>query len=111
MRTPPRETERTRVADEAARSIMRVAATAGRKLLTEPEAKAVLSAYGPHRYKWPQSPEDIRFRFLAPRKEFSHKFIARFTQIDYARAMAFVALNKEQNELLALPTLSPIPTT
>ena len=46
------------------------------------------------------SPEDIRFRFLAPRKEFSHKFIARFTQIDYARAMAFVALDKEQKELL-----------
>ena len=30
------------------------------------------------------SPEDIRFRFLAPRKEFSHKTNARFTQIDYA---------------------------
>jgi acetyltransferase len=51
------------------------------------------------------SPEDIRFRFLAPRKEFSHKFIARFTQIDYARAMAFVALNKEQNELLGVSHL------
>ena len=49
--------------------------------------------------------EDIRFRFLAPRKEFSHKFIARFTQIDYARAMAFVALNKEQNELLGVTHL------
>ena len=30
------------------------------------------------------TPEDIRFRFLAPRKEFSHKTNARFTQIDYA---------------------------
>jgi acetyltransferase len=46
MRTPPRETERTRVADEAVRSIMRVPATVGRTLLTEPEAKAVLSGYG-----------------------------------------------------------------
>ena len=46
MRTPPRETERTRVADEAARSIMRAAASSGRTMLTEPEAKAVLSAYG-----------------------------------------------------------------
>jgi acetyltransferase len=55
MRTPPRETERTRVADEAARSIMRVAATAGRKLLTEPEAKAVLSATAspPSQREWP----------------------------------------------------------
>ena len=42
MRTPPWETERLRVADEAARTIMRAAASAGRSLLTEPEAKAVL---------------------------------------------------------------------
>ncbi len=55
------------------------------------------------------SPEDIRFRFLAPRKEFSHKFFARFTQIDYARAMAFVALNKEQNELLGVARLAADP--
>ena len=55
------------------------------------------------------SPEDIRFRFLAPRKEFSHSFIARFTQIDYARAMAFVALNKDQNELLGVARLSANP--
>jgi acetyltransferase len=52
------------------------------------------------------SPDDIRFRFLAPRKEFSHKFIARFTQIDYARAMAFVALDKEQKELLGVARLA-----
>ena len=37
-----------------------------------------------------------------PRKEFSHKFIARFTQIDYSRAMAFMALDKEQKELLGV---------
>jgi len=45
------------------------------------------------------SPEDIRFRFLAPRKEFSHKTNARFTQIDYARAMAFIALSVDQTEI------------
>ena len=55
------------------------------------------------------SPEDIRFRFLTPRKEFSHKFIARFTQIDYSRAMALVALNKEQNELLGVARLAANP--
>src|SRR6185295_5275916 len=54
-------------------------------------------------------PEDIRFRFLAPRKEFSHKFLARFTQIDYARAMAFIALNKEQTELLGVARLAADP--
>jgi acetyltransferase len=51
------------------------------------------------------SAEDIRFRFLAPRKEFSHKFIARFTQIDYSRAMAFVALNKDETELYGVARL------
>jgi len=55
------------------------------------------------------SPEDIRFRFLAPRKEFSHKSIARFTQIDYARAMAFVALDKEQKDLLGVARLAADP--
>ena len=46
LRTPPRETEPTHVAEEAARTVMRNAAAAGRSMLTEPEAKAVLSAYG-----------------------------------------------------------------
>jgi acetyltransferase len=30
--------------------------------------------------------QDLRLRFFAPVKDFSHTFIARFTQIDYARA-------------------------
>jgi len=51
------------------------------------------------------SPQDIRFRFLSPLKEFSHKFIARFTQIDYARTMAFVALDKTEKELLGVARL------
>ncbi|MGV1014921.1 MAG: GNAT family N-acetyltransferase, partial [Methyloceanibacter sp.] len=55
------------------------------------------------------SPADIRFRFLTPRKEFSHKFIARFTQIDYARAMAFVALDDKQAELLGVSRLAADP--
>lgn len=40
------------------------------------------------------SPEDLRLRFFAPMKEFTHAFIARLTQLDYARAMAFVALDE-----------------
>ena len=44
-----------------------------------------------------------------PRKEFSHKFIARFTQIDYSRAMAFMALDKEQKELLGVVRLAADP--
>ncbi len=54
-------------------------------------------------------PEDIRFRFLAPRKEFSHKTNARFTQIDYARAMAFVAMRQDQRELIGVARLAADP--
>jgi acetyltransferase len=39
------------------------------------------------------SMEDIRLRFFAPMKEISHTFIARLTQIDYDREMAFVAID------------------
>ncbi|MEP9395953.1 bifunctional acetate--CoA ligase family protein/GNAT family N-acetyltransferase [Mesorhizobium sp. KR2-14] len=38
------------------------------------------------------SPEDMRLRFLAPRKNFSGKTLLRLTQLDYDREMAFVAL-------------------
>jgi len=55
------------------------------------------------------SVEDIRFRFLNPRKEFSHAAVARFTQIDYARAMAFVALAEDQQELLGVARLAADP--
>ena len=37
---------------------------------------------------------------MAP--ELSHRFLARLTQIDYAREMAFVAVGKESGELLGV---------
>jgi acetyltransferase len=46
--------------------------------------------------------EDLRLRFFAPIKEFSHDFIARLTQLDYARAMAFVAFDETTNELVGV---------
>jgi acetyltransferase len=45
---------------------------------------------------------DLRLRFFAPMKEFSHEFIARLTQLDYARAMAFVAFDEVTNELVGV---------
>lgn len=45
---------------------------------------------------------DLRLRFFALMKEFSHEFIARLTQLDYARAMAFVAFDEITNELLGV---------
>jgi acetyltransferase len=43
--------------------------------------------------------EDLRLRFFAPIKEFSHTFLARLTQLDYARSMAFAALDAATGEL------------
>ena len=48
------------------------------------------------------TPEDLRLRFFAPMKEFTHPFIARLTQLDYARAMAFVAFDEASNELVGV---------
>jgi acetyltransferase len=46
--------------------------------------------------------QDLRLRFFAPIKEFTHEFIARLTQLDYARAMAFVAFDEATNELVGV---------
>jgi acetyltransferase len=48
------------------------------------------------------SSEDLRLRFFAPIKEFTHEFIARLTQLDYARAMAFVAFDEATNGLIGV---------
>jgi acetyltransferase len=46
--------------------------------------------------------QDLRLRFFAPMKEFTHEFIARLTQLDYARAMAFVAFDEATNEMVGV---------
>lgn len=51
------------------------------------------------------SAEDLRLRFFAPIRDFGHAFVARFTQIDYARAMAFVAISESTGELLGVVRL------
>ena len=49
--------------------------------------------------------EDMRLRFFAPIKEFSHAFIARLTQLDYARSMAFIAIDEATGQLLGVVRL------
>ena len=49
--------------------------------------------------------EDLRLRFFAPVKEFSHAFLARSSQIDYARAMAFIAIEEATGEMLGVVRL------
>jgi acetyltransferase len=51
------------------------------------------------------SDQDLRLRFFAPVKDFSHTFVARFTQIDYARAMAFIALEEASGAMLGVVRL------
>jgi len=53
--------------------------------------------------------QDVRLRLLAPRKMFSHDFLSRLTQIDYAREMAFVAIDPDSGELLGVSRLAADP--
>ena len=61
------------------------------------------SLYGPFFAAVTQ--QDLRLRFFAPVKEFGHTFIARFTQIDYARAMAFIAIEASSGKMLGVVRL------
>ncbi|CAA9307318.1 MAG: Protein lysine acetyltransferase Pat [uncultured Microvirga sp.] len=48
---------------------------------------------------------DLRLRFFAPIRDFSHAFLARLIQIDYARAIAFVAIDPENGEMMGVVRL------
>uniref|UniRef100_Q07QV1 GCN5-related N-acetyltransferase n=1 Tax=Rhodopseudomonas palustris (strain BisA53) TaxID=316055 RepID=Q07QV1_RHOP5 len=58
-----------------------------------------------HQFLTKVTAQDLRLRFFAAMKEFSHTFIARLTQLDYARAMAFVAIDEATDELLGVVRL------
>jgi acetyltransferase len=49
--------------------------------------------------------QDLRLRFFSAFKTLDHRVIARFTQIDYARAMAFIALEDSTSEMLGVVRL------
>jgi acetyltransferase len=52
------------------------------------------------------SPDDLRLRFLAPRRGFSDEMLKRLTQLDYDRDIAFVALEKPGGALAGVVRLS-----
>ncbi|MFD2057965.1 GNAT family N-acetyltransferase [Mesorhizobium calcicola] len=52
------------------------------------------------------SPDDLRLRFLSPRKSFSDQMLKRLTQLDYDRNMAFVALEMSSGALAGISRLS-----
>ncbi|MEM8703098.1 MAG: GNAT family N-acetyltransferase, partial [Pseudomonadota bacterium] len=55
------------------------------------------------------TPEDLRLRFFAPVRDFSHRFLSRLTQLDYARAIAFAAIDPETGDLLGVVRLHADP--
>ncbi|MBO6755145.1 MAG: bifunctional acetate--CoA ligase family protein/GNAT family N-acetyltransferase [Roseibium sp.] len=55
------------------------------------------------------SPADLRLRFFAPVQDFNHRFLARLTQLDYARAMAFAALDPGSGNLVGVVRLHADP--
>ena len=75
----------------------------GTKVFVRPVRPEDEPLYGP--FFKATTPQDLRLRFFAPVKEFGHTFTARFTQIDYARSMAFIALDESTGELLGVVRL------
>jgi RimJ/RimL family protein N-acetyltransferase len=51
------------------------------------------------------TPEDARFRFLVPTRNLSHALVNYFTHLDYARAMAFIALDEASGKMLGVARL------
>jgi len=56
-----------------------------------------------------QSAEDLRMRFLAPMKTLTEEMIARLTQLDYARDMAFLAIDPKTGEMLGVSRFAADP--
>src|SRR5215471_8348598 len=75
----------------------------GTKILVRPLRPEDEPLYGPFLAAVTQ--QDLRLRFFAPVKEFGHTFVARFTQIDYARAMAFIAIEESSGNMLGVVRL------
>jgi acetyltransferase len=55
------------------------------------------------------SKEELRLRFFDSVREFSHQFIARLIELDYAHAMAFVAIDETSHEPLGVVRLHADP--
>ncbi|MFT3755371.1 MAG: bifunctional acetate--CoA ligase family protein/GNAT family N-acetyltransferase [Pseudoxanthomonas sp.] len=84
----PQEWERHVDLDDGARMFVRP---------VRPEDDALFREFFTH-----VSDEDLRLRFFQSVKHFSHEFIARLTQMDYARSIALVALDAEGDMLGAV---------
>ena len=75
----------------------------GRQMLVRPIRPDDEQLYG--RFFAGVTKNDLRLRFFSPINDFGHAFVARFTQIDYARAMAFIAIEPSSGEMLGVVRL------
>ena len=82
----PREWERTITRADGKQALVRP---------VRPEDEAMFRAFFDK-----VSQDDLRLRFFQAVKDFSHEFIARLTQLDYARQMALAAIDPETGEML-----------
>jgi acetyltransferase len=69
-----------------------------------PEDEALYTEFMAH-----VAPEDHRLRFFSAKQSLSHRLLARLTQIDYARDMAFVAVDTKSGQLLGVARYSADP--
>jgi acetyltransferase len=95
VRPYPKEWERTLTLDDGTSLLVRP---------VRPEDEAMF-----HRFFKQITMDDLRLRFFAPVREFSHTFIARLTQLDYARAMALVAISPTAGDMLGVVHLHADP--
>jgi acetyltransferase len=86
VRPYPKEWERDLTLDDGRRVFVRP---------VRPEDEELVAEFFRH-----VTPEDLRLRFFAAIRDFSHPFIARLVQIDYARAIAFIAVDADDGAML-----------
>lgn len=86
VRPYPSEWERRLVLDQDWRILVRP---------VRPEDEGLV-----HAFFQKVSQQDLRLRFFAPIKDLGHTFIARLTQLDYARAIAFIAIDEISGEMV-----------
>lgn len=91
IRPYPKEWERHQTLKDGRRIFLRP---------VRPEDEHLYPAFFEH-----VSREDIRLRFFSAIKELTHPFIARLTQLDYARAMAFIAIEEMTGKMLGVVRL------
>src|ERR1700754_2387695 len=76
----------------------------GRRVFVRPLKPDDLAAYYPD-FLADVSADDLRLRFFAAIREVSPALLDRLTHLDYARAMAFVALDEATDKMLGVVRL------